>query len=120
MRRAALICGLCAVLLATPLCAQRLSVTESVHDLSPAGPGTVKASSGYACMFCHAPHNSLAEQTPLWNHELSAQVYTQYSSTTYSQSSLQPQVGNPTKLCLSCHDGSVALGQTVSSGLITM
>lgn len=120
MRRAGLWLVLGAALLAAPAYAQRLSVTESVHDLSPSGPGTVKASSGFACFFCHAPHNVLAEQTPLWNHQLSTQVYTQYSSTTYSQTGLQPQIGNPTKLCLSCHDGSVALGQTVTSGLISM
>jgi predicted CXXCH cytochrome family protein len=101
-----------------PAAAQRLSVTESVHDLSPSGPGTVKAATGFACFFCHAPHNVLAEQTPLWNQQLSTQVYTPYTSTSYQQTGAQPLVGSPSKLCLSCHDGTVALGQTVSEGLI--
>lgn len=107
-------------LLGEPGAAQRLSVTESVHDLSPSGPGTVKGSSGYACLFCHAPHNVLDDQTPLWNQQLSTQPYTAYTSTTYHQSGQQPVVGSPTKLCLSCHDGTIAPGQTVSSGFIPM
>lgn len=116
MRRRALLTLL--LLAALPAAAQRLSVTESVHDLSPTGPGTVKAASGYACLFCHAPHNVLTEQTPLWNHQLSVQAYTPYTSSTYHQTGAQPQVGSPSKLCLSCHDGTVALGQTVASGNI--
>jgi len=101
-----------------PAAAQRLSVTESVHDLSPSGPCTTKAATGYACLFCHAPHNVLVEQTPLWNQQLSSQVYTPYSSTSYQQTGMQPMIGSPSKLCLSCHDGTVAIGQTVSEGLI--
>lgn len=118
MRRTWLGIGLATALAAVPVSAQRLSVTESVHDLSPTGPGTVKAGSGYACLFCHAPHNVLAEQTPLWNQQLSTQVYTPYTSTTYQQAGAQPLIGSPSKLCLSCHDGTVALGQTVSEGLV--
>ncbi len=118
MTRARLVFALAAAVLAEPAAAQRLSVTESVHNLAPEGPGTVKAASGYACLFCHAPHNVLTQQTPLWNHELSTQVYTPYASTTYGQTAQQPGIGNPTKLCLSCHDGTIAPGQTVSTGLI--
>jgi len=118
MRRAWLSAGLALSLLAVPASTQRLSVTESVHDLSPGGPGTVKAASGFACLFCHAPHNVLADQKALWNHELSTQVYTPYTSTTYQQTGEQPLSGNPSKLCLSCHDGTVAPGLTVSEGLI--
>ena len=114
--RAAIV--LCWLSLAWPVAAQRLSVTESAHDLSPTGPGSVKGASGYACLFCHAPHNVLSDQTPLWNHELSTQVYTPYSSTSYHQTGQQPIFGSSTKLCLSCHDGTIALGQTVSGGLI--
>jgi predicted CXXCH cytochrome family protein len=52
--------------------------------------------------------------TPLWSHKLSTAVYNIYQS-----SSLEANVGQPTgpsKLCLSCHDGTVALTETVSSG----
>ncbi len=59
------------------------------------------------CIFCHTPHNSFP-QTPLWNKELKPENYVLYESTTLSVTPLQPD--GPTKLCLSCHDGTIALG----------
>ncbi len=99
--------------------AQTVSVTESVHNLSPQGTGPVKGPTGYACIFCHAPHNGMAAPTPVWNHQLSTQTYDMYTSSTYHQVNAQPQMAGSSKLCLSCHDGTVAIGQTVSQGLIT-
>ncbi len=79
-------------------------VKGSPHDLSAIrGRGT--------CNYCHTPHGAL-QNSPLWNHKLSTTVYTIYQS-----SSLDAKVGQPTgpsKLCLSCHDGTVALTHTVS------
>jgi predicted CXXCH cytochrome family protein len=74
----------------------------SVHNLGPAGQTS--------CRHCHTPHWAIAE-TPLWSHQLSTATYKIYQS-----SSLDADVGQPTggsKLCLSCHDGTVALGQKV-------
>jgi predicted CXXCH cytochrome family protein len=48
------------------------------------------------------------------------QTYNFYSSTTYHQTALQPGLNGPSKLCLSCHDGTIAPGQTVVFGLISM
>jgi predicted CXXCH cytochrome family protein len=51
---------------------------------------------------------------PLWNHELSGAAYTVYSSPT-----MKAVVGQPngsSRLCLSCHDGTVAIGDLHSSG----
>ena len=109
-----------AALLLTTAAAQTLSVTESVHNLSPQGPAgrNVVAAEGYACLFCHAPHRATRAPTPLWNQRLSSATYDMYTSTTYHQNNLQPQVAGSSKLCLSCHDGTVAIGQTVSQGLI--
>jgi predicted CXXCH cytochrome family protein len=90
------------------------SIIASKHDLSAGGPGAIKAASEKeVCIFCHAPHKAVG-QTPLWNHQLSAATYTPYSSTT-----LKATVGQPTgatKLCLSCHDGTVALGSVYNRG----
>jgi predicted CXXCH cytochrome family protein len=77
------------------------------HDLSPAQDGSA------ACQYCHTPHMALAG-TPLWNHKLSDRIYEVYWS-----SSLDAEVGQPTgssKLCLSCHDGTIALEATVRGG----
>lgn len=80
------------------------SIQGSPHDLSA-------VSGGAACSFCHTPHGALPG-TPLWSHRLSTAVYKIYES-----SSLEANVGQPTgssKLCLSCHDGTVALAETVT------
>jgi len=82
------------------------SIEGTPHDLSAvAGGGT--------CSFCHTPHGALAG-TPLWSRKLSTAVYRIYQS-----SSLEADVGQPTgssKLCLSCHDGTVALTETLTGG----
>lgn len=84
------------------------SIVTSKHNLSAAGPGTVKAQSETEiCIFCHAPHN-VVSTAPLWNRYDSGATYTPYSSSTK-----KAVIGQPTgssKLCLSCHDGTVALG----------
>jgi predicted CXXCH cytochrome family protein len=88
------------------------SIVNSKHNLSVSGPGSVRAATeGDICIFCHTPH-SKADQIPLWNHDMSKATYTPYTSST-----LKATVGQPTgtsKLCLSCHDGTVALGMVRS------
>ena len=88
------------------------SIVNSEHNLSISGPGTVIAETeGDICIFCHAPHTK-AGQIPLWNREDSHATYKPYTSTT-----LKATVGQPTgasKLCLSCHDGTVALGMVAN------
>ena len=69
------------------------------------------------CVFCHAPHNITPNVTPLWDHALSSQNYTTYTSSTYTSGAQTPGAGS-SKLCLSCHDGTVAVGLTVTKGLI--
>src|SRR5215472_1749968 len=88
------------------------SIVNTKHNLSISGPGDVRsASEADVCIFCHAPH-SASGAGPLWNHQLSVTTYTPYSSPT-----LKATVGQPTgssKLCQSCHDGTVALGAVIS------
>jgi len=89
------------------------------HNLSVTGPGPVKSTTETEiCVFCHTPHNA-NPAVPLWNHSLSAGVnYVPYTSST-----MNVTVGVPTgssKLCLSCHDGTVAIGSTVNNGMKTM
>ncbi|MBI4522577.1 MAG: hypothetical protein HY695_02055 [Deltaproteobacteria bacterium] len=79
------------------------------HNLSVSGPGPVKAGSETeVCVFCHTPHNANPVSPPLWNREFSSANYVPYDSP-----SLQAAVGQPngySKLCLSCHDGTIAIG----------
>ena len=87
-------------------------VALTPHNLSAGGPGTVRASSETEiCIFCHAPHNA-APLRPLWNRALPVSSYKIYTS-----NSLKALPGQPTgssKLCLSCHDGTIALGSVTS------
>jgi hypothetical protein len=79
-------------------------IQGSVHDFSlfPAIAG------GQICLPCHTPHNGeLVENAPLWNHELSTAMYNLYS--TPSMDAVVNQPTGASKLCLSCHDGTVAV-----------
>jgi predicted CXXCH cytochrome family protein len=88
------------------------SIVNSKHNLSVSSPGSVHASTeSEICIFCHTPHFATGDG-PLWNHQMSAAVYQPYSSST-----MKATVGQPTgasRLCLSCHDGTVALGMVHS------
>lgn len=104
-------------------------VRGTKHNLSAAPDGsvtpsggtvpvrTVKASSEtQVCVFCHTPHQ--AEQAtfgsgnntygpPLWNRKLSGQTYTPYDSSSLESTAATPD--GSSKLCLSCHDGTMAI-----------
>lgn len=88
------------------------SIANTRHNLSANGPGAVKSlGETEVCIFCHTPHGSVRD-APLWNRFQSAAVYTPYSSST-----MKARPGQPTgasKLCLSCHDGTVAMGMVRS------
>ena len=46
----------------------------------------------------------------LWDQQLSTATYTTYDSSTYVEKGTQPILGADSSLCLSCHDGTVAVG----------
>lgn len=85
------------------------SIVASKHDFTAAGTqGGTAWSGGQICLPCHAPHNNLnAAGTLLWNHASTTSTFTLYSSPTMDSPTAQP--GGTSKLCLSCHDGTVAL-----------
>ncbi len=88
-----------------------------MHNLTAASGASVYSRGSLGCTFCHAPHSGLGGVTPLWNQKLSTQTYTPYTSTTYSQQgNTQPTLGITSSLCLSCHDGTVGVGQSAAYG----
>lgn len=97
-------------LMAVPASAQARPIDGSAHDFSSA---TWNAS-GEICVVCHTPHNADATvaDSPLWNHEVTDQP-NQGGYTVYTNPATMTAVpGQPTGeslLCLSCHDGTVAL-----------
>jgi len=103
-----------AVLPATARAQTTVSSPTNKHNLSVSGTGIIRSTgTTEICIFCHAPHNA-NPAPPLWNQLQSGTNYTPYSSTT-----MAARPGAPTgsaKLCLSCHDGTVAIGATISRG----
>ncbi len=90
-------------------------ISGSAHDFSTQG-----WSGGKICLPCHPPHNAEGGGTPLWNHQTTEAIFTLYDSPT-----MDVPVGQPrpvSMLCLSCHDGTVAIdsfGGASGSTLIT-
>jgi len=80
-------------------------ITGSAHDFS----GETWNTTGEICIVCHTPHNAMTgiADAPLWNHQLSTATFTLYSTGTLDATMGQPD--GSSKLCLSCHDGTVAL-----------
>ncbi len=87
-------------------------VTNTKHNLSASGPGPVRAvSESQICVFCHTPHAAENEPgAPLWNRQLSGATYTPYTSNTIDAGDIADSPGGSSKLCLSCHDGTLAIG----------
>jgi len=101
-------------------------VSNTVHNLSSSGPAgrNVYASAGQTnqvCVFCHTPHGAGSE-LPLWNHQPTAVAA--YTLPDNAMPLWMPDKGS--RLCLSCHDGTVALGAlinmpgTAASGTVLM
>ncbi len=89
-----------------------ISVFSSKHNLSSSGTGSIKSTSeSQVCVFCHTPHGA-STIAQLWNRLPTAATYTLYTSPTLTGLAY-PAGAQPTaksKLCLSCHDGTVAIG----------
>jgi predicted CXXCH cytochrome family protein len=90
------------------------------HDLSVSGTGQIRASTeGSLCVFCHTPHVPSGYQADqLWNHELTTANYELYSSDYLTSLNYAgpDQPNERSKLCLSCHDGTVAIGAVYNNG----
>ena len=91
------------------------NISLTKHNLSVSGQGDIIATSeDEICVFCHTPHGATTEPgAPLWNKALSGQSYTTYMSSSIDAELVGNQLAQPagsSKLCLSCHDGTLAIG----------
>ncbi|WP_457625721.1 cytochrome c3 family protein [Persephonella sp.] len=94
-------------------------ISNTPHNLSITGTGNIKAvSETEICAFCHIPHHE-KEGTPLWNRKMPVSVYTLFDSEFLTRinypspqqpSEVEGQPGIVSRQCLSCHDGTVAIG----------
>jgi predicted CXXCH cytochrome family protein len=87
------------------------SVLNSPHNLSASGTGAYHSLlEQRVCIFCHAPH-SAQPGTALWNHDLPPDTgYVPYNVSSTLKASVSPVPTGASRLCLSCHDGTIALG----------
>ncbi len=95
--------------------AQSADIRSTKHNLSAGSVNSVKASAeDQVCVFCHIPHGA-SQSRAVWNRDLSYQAsaaYSLYSSTTLDAVPNRPN--GATRLCLTCHDGALALGSLLN------
>lgn len=97
------------------------SIVNTKHNLSITGTGTTKATGeAEICVFCHIPHFAQEVGKPLWNRSMPTTDYVMYDSD-YLRRMGYPSIaadlgsandtpGALSRQCLSCHDGTIAVG----------
>ncbi|SHI77156.1 Doubled CXXCH motif (Paired_CXXCH_1) [Malonomonas rubra DSM 5091] len=98
-------------------------IVDSKHDMR----GYAEANGGArdqferVCAYCHTPHHAVedldADYMPLWSRTVTSEVFVEYDSATfdgYSEMALDDfgfpdPVAGPSRLCMGCHDGAVAI-----------
>jgi predicted CXXCH cytochrome family protein len=87
------------------------SVVGSKHDLSVTGPGPIKAETEtQVCIFCHVPHSASKTFGHLSSRPDVGTSHVPYASST-SRGGSTPT--GSSRVCLSCHDGTIAVGETI-------
>lgn len=83
-------------------------IAGTAHDFSSE---SWAPTSNRGCGVCHTTHQSVpVTSAPLWHHETTVVAgYTLYDSPTFDGRSTITDPGASSRLCLSCHDGTVAL-----------
>lgn len=88
-------------------------MTGSAHDFSGS---TTWNTTGQICQVCHGVHSATnAGEGLMWNRAASGATYTMYG-TTAAGTTPAATPGTESLVCLSCHDGTVALNQFGGNG----
>ncbi len=94
-------------------------VASTKHNFGNLSTASVKSpDSSEICVFCHTPHDA-NPSSPIWNKQDTGSTYDVYASQSLAAtlSPNAPTLGQPTgssKLCLSCHDGTMAIGSLLN------
>ncbi len=111
--RALRVMALAAAVTGTAARAQQASVVGTLHNLSASGPGEIRSlREPEVCKFCHIPHSAVVPK-PLWGHAVSQVPQYEVAQIREGRGLRRPapQPDGSSRLCLSCHDGTVALGE---------
>jgi len=117
-----IITALAALTLGTTLAfggsADGTGIVGSKHDMNVLRDANVTADTqGRVCAFCHTPHHKLESTTllnynPLWSHTINNDaVLKSYQTVTFDSTATGDPLTGPSRLCMSCHDGSIAVDQ---------
>jgi hypothetical protein len=104
--------------------AYSIGIKDTKHNLSVYGRSDrtiYSLNETGVCIFCHTPHNANPAY-PLWGHVVTGQIYTHYTSPTlqsYSSEADAPPIDGVSRLCLSCHDGTIAVGALTNTTVET-
>lgn len=98
------------------------AILDSKHDFSSDSANTTYAVAGEdrMCVFCHTPHNAELS-VPLWNRSGGGSTFLLYTTSSTLTSAVKVSAittDNISYKCLSCHDGTVAIGSGVINGNI--
>ena len=102
-------------------------IYQTPHDINNQLGPAVEDVQDRLCAFCHTPHHAYTSTdagpvgvaltasgyAPLWSHGVTTTAYQAYASTTFDvqggvSMAPDPLIG-PSRLCMSCHDGTVAV-----------
>ena len=109
-----------ALVLATPATVVGGTIANTKHDLSATSTAAIKsATQTDTCVFCHLVHNSQpGVGRPLWSHTMTTQNLTWAPTTTVRGTTLPTSITSSalagSRACMSCHDGTVALGDLLN------
>jgi len=95
------------------------TIANTPHDLSSTSTGPNKSSTADTCAFCHVAHNgSPGAFRPLWSHTMTGQNLSWAPATTVRGTTLPTSITSTqlqgSRGCMSCHDGTVALGDLLN------
>jgi predicted CXXCH cytochrome family protein len=97
-----------ALLLSQPAVAGTHTIEGSKHDFSSRSKGKFRAATETnACKFCHLPHGAGGQK--LTSRPDPAGAHVPYGSSTMKANRALPT--GTSRLCLSCHDGTIAIGK---------
>jgi predicted CXXCH cytochrome family protein len=93
-------------------------VVNSLHNLSTFN-GTSSGTT-QVCVFCHTPHGANTGTTALWNRNLPTNSFVWKVPATVNSTVLPAKLSDGSLKCLSCHDGSQALGDVIRNPGVTL
>lgn len=97
-------------------------VVKTAHNMGASSiMGTKATNEDEVCIFCHTPHGGdVSMGMPLWNRSNpQATSFTFYNSNTLSAAGKATTLNLESLMCMSCHDGSIAIDRLINLSVTT-